>query len=47
MKSLLTGKDPDAGKDFWQKKKQAAEDEMVRSHHLLNGHEYEQTLGDS
>ena len=30
VKSLLTGKDPDAGKDFWQKKKQAAEDEMVR-----------------
>jgi len=46
VKSLLTGKDPDAGKDFWQKKKQAAEDEMVRSHHQLNGHEYEQTLGD-
>ena len=24
-----------------------AEDQMVRWHHRLNGHEYEQTLGDS
>ena len=24
-----------------------AEDEMVRQHHQLNGHEFEQTLGDS
>ena len=24
-----------------------AEDEMVREHHQLNGHEFEQTLGDS
>ena len=24
-----------------------AEDEMVRLHHQLNGHEFEQTLGDS
>ena len=24
-----------------------AEDEMVRYHHQLNGHEFEQTLGDS
>ena len=23
------------------------EDEMVRQHHQLNGHEFEQTLGDS
>ena len=28
-KSRLTGKDPDAGKDGRQKKKRAAEDEMV------------------
>ena len=27
--------------------KGAAEDEMVRSHHRLNGHESEETLGDS
>ena len=30
VKSQLTGKDPDAGKDWWQKEKRAAEDEMVR-----------------
>ena len=24
-----------------------AEDEMVKKHHQLNGHEFEQTLGDS
>ena len=36
----------DAGKD-WRQKKGAAEDEMVRQHHQLNGHESEQILGDS
>ena len=30
-----------------QKKKRAAEDEMVRRHHQLKGHEFEQTPGDS
>jgi len=29
------------------KEEGAAEDEMVRYHHQLNGHESEQTLGDS
>ena len=29
------------------KRRGAAEDEMVRWHHRLNGHESEQTLGDS
>ena len=29
----LTGKDPDAGKDWRQKEKRAAEDEMVGRHH--------------
>ena len=29
VKSRLTGKDPDAGKDWRQKEKGAAEDEMV------------------
>ena len=43
-KSRLTGEEPDAGKDWRQKKKRAAEDEMVREHHWLNGHE--QTLRD-
>ena len=46
-KSQLTRKDPDAGKDGRQKEKGVAEDEIVRNHHQLNGHEFEQTLGDS
>ena len=45
--SWLIGKDCDAGKDWRQKEKGAAEDEMVRQHHRLNRHEFEQTLGDS
>ena len=28
------------------KEKRVAEDEMVEQHHQLNGHEFEQTLGD-
>ena len=31
VKSQLTGKDPDAGKDWRQKEKRAAEDEMARN----------------
>ena len=46
-KSWLIGKDPDAGKDWKQKDKGAAEDEMVIEDHQLSGHESEQTLGDS
>ena len=46
VKSQLIGKDPDAGKDWKQKEKGAAEDVMVRYHHWLNGHELEQTPGD-
>ena len=42
-KSWLTGKEPDAGKDWRQKEKGAAEDEMIREHHWLNRHESEQT----
>ena len=45
-KSWLIGKDPDAGKD-WGEKEKGAEDEMVRQHHQFNGHEFEQTPGDS
>ena len=45
--SQLFGKDPDTVKDWRQKEKGAAEDEMVREHHQLNGYEFEQTLGDS
>ena len=47
MKNWLTEKDPDAGKDWRQEEKEVAEDEMVGWHHRLNGHEFEQTLGDS
>ena len=47
VKSWLTGKNPDAGKDWRQNEKRAAENEMVRGHHRLNGHEFDQTLGDS
>ena len=46
-KSQLIGKDPDAGKHWGQKVKKATEDEMVGWHHRLNGHESEQTRGDS
>ena len=46
-KSWLIGKDPDDGKGWRQKKKGAAEDEMAGQHHELNGHEFEQTPGDS
>ena len=41
-KSLLIGKDRDAGKG-WGQEKGATEDEMVGWHHWLNGHEFEQT----
>ena len=47
MKSQLIGKDPDAGKDWRQKEKGMTEFEMVRWHHRLNRHEFEQTPGDS
>ena len=44
LKSWLIGKVPDAWKDWSQKEKGVAEDEMVRSHHQLNGHEFEQIM---
>ena len=40
-KSQLVGNDSDSGKD-WGWKKGATEDEMVRCHHWLNRHEFEQ-----
>ena len=46
-KRQLTGKDPDAEKDWGQEEKRATEDEMVGWHYRLNGHEFEQTQGDS
>ena len=44
MKNWLTGKDPDAGKDWRQEEKGTTEDEMVGWHHQLDGHEFEQAL---
>ena len=44
-KSKLTGKDPDAGKDWRREEKGKTEDEMTGWHHQLNGHEFEQALG--
>ena len=40
-KNWLTGKDPDAGKDWWQEEKGTTEDEMVGWHHWLSGDEFE------
>ena len=44
---LMWRADSDVWKDWRQKEKRAAEDEIVRYHHWLNGHEFPQTLGDS
>jgi len=46
MKSCLIRKDPDTGKGRRQEEKGMTEDEMVGWHHRLNGHEFEQALGD-
>ena len=45
VKNWLFGKDPDAGKDWRQEDKGTTEDEIVRWHHRLNGHEFEQAQG--
>ena len=45
VKNQITGKDPDPGKDWKQEEKGTTEDEMVRWHHWLNGHEFEQAPG--
>ena len=47
VKNQLIGKDRDARKDWGQEEKRVAEDEMVGWHYWLNGHEFEQTPGDS
>ena len=44
--SWLTGKNPDAGKDWGQEEKGTMEGDIVAWHHQLNGHEFEQTLRD-
>ena len=45
-KGWLIRKDPDAWKDWRQKEKGTTEDETVGWHHRLNGHNFEQALGD-
>ena len=47
VKNWLTGKDPDAWKDWGQEERRTAEDEMAGWNHWLNGHELEKTPGDS
>ena len=45
-RNWLIGKDPDSGK-YWGQEKGMIEDEMVGWHHQLNGHEFEETSGNS
>ena len=47
MHSRFIGKDSDAEKYWEQEDTGATEDEMVGWHHWINGHEFEQTPGDS
>ena len=47
VKSQLIGKDLDAGKDWRQEEEGRTGDKMVGWHQQLNGHEFEQTSGDS
>ena len=42
VKSQLTGKDPDVGKDWRQEEKGMTEDEIVGWDHWLSGHEFKQ-----
>ena len=44
-KNWVFGKDPDEVKDCRQEEKGTTEDEMVGWRHWLNGHEFEQALG--
>ena len=46
VRSWLIRKDPDVGKDWKQEEKGMTEDELIGWHHQLNGHEFEQALGD-
>ena len=41
VKSWLTGKDPDTGRDWRQEEKGMIEDEMAGWHHWLDGHGFE------
>ena len=46
VKRWLSGKDPDAGRDWGQEEKGMTEDEMFGWHHRLDGRESEWTPGD-
>ena len=46
VKRWLTGKDPDAAKDWGQEEKGMTKDEVAGWHHQPNEHEFEQTPGD-
>ena len=46
VKSRFTEKNPDGGKNWGQEEKGTTEDEMIGWHHWVNGHEFEQALGD-
>ena len=46
VKNWFIWKDPDAGKDWRQKEKGVTEDEVVGWHYWLNGHEFDQAVGD-
>ena len=46
-KSQLIRKDPDSEKDWTQEENGMTEDEIVEWHLWLNGHELEQTQGDT
>ena len=45
VKNWLTGKVPDAGKDWRREEKGTTEDEMAGWHHRLDGHKFEQAPG--
>ena len=44
-RSWLIGKDPVAGRDWWQEEKGLTEDKTARWHHRLNRHEFVWTPG--
>ena len=45
VKNWLIGEDSDAGKDWRQEEMGTPEDEIVKWHHQLDGHEFKQALG--
>ena len=46
MQKVDSLEDPDAGRDWGHEEKGTTEDEMAGWHHQINGHEFEQSLGD-